>query len=99
LLDRPAATLRRRPLLEGTVLAAGGFVALGDGGLAGLLRGWGCCVRFYSRCEAPRRHVRHCPHSSVGSFQVRLGPAIHSLRAASSRCMSSGTLVQATLEF
>jgi hypothetical protein len=37
LLDRPAAALRRRPLLEDDVLAAGGFVALGDGGLAGLV--------------------------------------------------------------
>jgi hypothetical protein len=36
--DRPAVALRCRALLEGTALA--GFVALGDGGLAGLLRGW-----------------------------------------------------------
>jgi hypothetical protein len=77
------AALWRRLLLEGVVLATGDFVALGDGGLTGLLRGWGCCVRFCSRCEAPGRHVRHCPHTSVGSFQVRLGPAIRSLRAAS----------------
>jgi hypothetical protein len=33
------------------------------------------------------------------ALQVRLGPAIHSLCAASSRCMSGGTLVRATSEF
>jgi hypothetical protein len=38
LSDRPAVALRCRPLLEGAALA--GFVALRDGGLAGLLRYW-----------------------------------------------------------
>jgi hypothetical protein len=39
-LDRLAAALWRRFLLVGAVLAAGGFVAFGDGGLADLVGGW-----------------------------------------------------------